>query len=323
MAARRGYVKLHRELMDHPIFAHDGLYRLWSYCLLRANWKDADWMIPGTTTSVTVKRGQFITGRESLHADLYGSEYSGGESQKPVSRTLWRWLETLERMRCIDTQNMSNRCTLVTVCNYETYQNDDSGECPTEIDVTPQKIIVSNGLDENRKEQAANGISNKENSSSRQLNLSSNSDGSYVTSNDGRCPAAVQPVSSRCPTDVPLLSTNKELQEPKKNKKVIQADDVTIPTALETPEVRAALSEWLEYKRTRGEGYKQASFVNHLLAEYAPLGPLAFVQAVSYTIGRNYAGLVPPNRGTSRQAVTAGQSHDPDAAKKDPNHGRM
>jgi hypothetical protein len=128
-----GYVKLHREVMDHPAFCHDGIFRLWCYCLLRANWKDSNWMIPGTTNSVVVSRGQFITGRESLHTELYGLKYNGESVSKPVSRTLWRWLESLERMQCITTQNVSNRCTLVTVCNYETYQNDDSSDCPAAV----------------------------------------------------------------------------------------------------------------------------------------------------------------------------------------------
>jgi hypothetical protein len=124
--AGRGYVKLYRDVMDHPIFAHEGMLRLWCFCLLRANWKDSQWLVPGTLISMPVKRGQFITGGNSLYESLYGSEYKG---DKPSVRTIWRWLEALRDMECLEMQTVSSRCTLVTICNYETYQDANDGEC--------------------------------------------------------------------------------------------------------------------------------------------------------------------------------------------------
>ena len=126
--AGRGYIKMHREVMEHPVFAHDGLFRLFSFLLFKANWKESVWLIPGTTESVKVKRGQLVTGRESLTVSLYPS--SG-----PSSRTVWRMVEALRELGCIETKNMSSRCTLITICNYETYQNDDSEPCPGDVQV--------------------------------------------------------------------------------------------------------------------------------------------------------------------------------------------
>ena len=60
-----GFIKIHRTLADSPIMQHDGLLRLWIYCLLTANWKDGKWLMPGTMREVTIPRGSFITGRPS------------------------------------------------------------------------------------------------------------------------------------------------------------------------------------------------------------------------------------------------------------------
>jgi hypothetical protein len=130
------WIKLHRKITESPIFAHDGLFRLWCYCLMRANWKESRWLVPGTLLEIAIPRGAFITGRESLSVALYGPDYRG--DTKPASRTIWRWLETLESMGCISTRSVSNRCTIVTVCKYSTYQQ---GGDP---DVQPHVQPVSN-----------------------------------------------------------------------------------------------------------------------------------------------------------------------------------
>lgn len=241
------WIKVHRKLVDSPIFAHDGLFRLWCYCLMRANWKESRWIVPGTLSEITIPRGAFITGRESLHSALYGPDYRG--ETKPASRTIWRWLETLEQMGCISTRTVSNRCTIVTVCKYTTYQQQD------EPDVPP----------------------------------------------------TVPPVSSTCPAGVPPVSTEEESKEGKKGKKhtkPVTIDDVEFPPSLDTPEVRKSLASWLDYKRIRGQSYKAAWFVNHLLIEFSPLGPQMFVQAVSTSIGRNYDGIFPP-KGNANGSHTA------------------
>lgn len=143
------WVKLHRKLLDSQIFTHSGILRLWIYCITTANWRDSAWIIPGTLTEITVKRGQFITGRESLFERLYGGTYKGDD--RPVSRTLWRWLEFLEKSGCVVLQNVSNRCTLVTVVKYDEYQSADgdyvqprdqpvSNQCPTGVQPRDQPV---------------------------------------------------------------------------------------------------------------------------------------------------------------------------------------
>lgn len=131
------WIKLHRKMLNSPIMRHDGLFRLWAYCLLVANWKPSKWLVPGTLREVQIGRGQFITGRTSLHEALYPKRDRDGRiiecEYTPAPRTLWRRLEALRIMGCVKLQNLSNRCTLVTVCNYETYQDGGHLDCPADV----------------------------------------------------------------------------------------------------------------------------------------------------------------------------------------------
>ena len=127
------WVKMHRKMLNSPIMSHDGLMRLWTFCLLKANWKDKKWLITGTTNEIIIPRGSFVTGRSKLHQHLYGPKYKGDKSSIPSDRTLWRWLKSLEKMGCVRVQNVSNRFSMVTICKYSTYQKRDDPKCPTGV----------------------------------------------------------------------------------------------------------------------------------------------------------------------------------------------
>ena len=121
------WIKLHRSMLKSPIFQHDGLFRLWTYCLLRANWEPRKWLIPGTMQEIEVPRGAFITGRQSLFASLYPQSDADGilikREYAPSPITVWRWVKSLESMGCVTVETVNNRCSLVTICNYSTYQD--------------------------------------------------------------------------------------------------------------------------------------------------------------------------------------------------------
>lgn len=126
------WIKLHRKALSSAVFKHAGLWQLWSYCLLRANWQERTVQIPGTAQRIALKRGQFLTGREALHANLYPERDEFGrkirrDSAPPAPFTVWRWLQNLEkagRLRIESVQQYS----IVTVCKYDSYQygTDDS-----------------------------------------------------------------------------------------------------------------------------------------------------------------------------------------------------
>lgn len=71
-----------------------------------------------------------------------------------------------------------------------------------------------------------------------------------------------------------------------------------LPPHLDTPEVRAALDEWIAYKRERGQTYKQVG-LNSVHRKLIALGAARFIAAVEHSTGSNYAGLVEAPRGGS------------------------
>ena len=130
------------------MFQHDGIWRLWCYCLMKAAHKDRQVLIG--TTVVNLKRGQFVTGRESLLQDCYPTERGdevrvpGLERMKRVSsKTLWRWLKILTDLGNVSVL-VSSRFSIVTINNYESYndaENDNvqasvqqmSSRCPADV----------------------------------------------------------------------------------------------------------------------------------------------------------------------------------------------
>ncbi len=80
---------------------------------------------------------------------------------------------------------------------------------------------------------------------------------------------------------------------------VVRLDDLCLPTELDTPEGRAAVEDWLAYKRAKGQGYKRALDVNRLLQGYARDGPEGLREAVDHSMGNNYAGLFRPHGGAA------------------------
>lgn len=126
-----GWVKSHRELQQHPVWSHDGMLKLWMHCIFEANYKPSKYLVPGTTETIEVARGSFVTGREKLRSSLYPST----NADTPCSRTIYRWLESLEKMGCVTLVTVSHRCTVVSVCNYDTYQSPELGQCPSDVQV--------------------------------------------------------------------------------------------------------------------------------------------------------------------------------------------
>lgn len=113
-----GWIKLWRKSLDSAVFSKPELWRLWSYCLMRANHTEVWVPIDGLVEPVRVLPGQFITGRQALHTALYPKP--SRNNPKPI--TTWRWLLLLRSMGNLALA-MNSRYTLVTVAKWETYQN--------------------------------------------------------------------------------------------------------------------------------------------------------------------------------------------------------
>ena len=102
----QGWIKMHRKIMEWEWYTDPNTARLFLHLILSANHK------AGSYKGIDIDRGQLITGRNKL------SERTG------ISvRSIRTCLSRLE-----DTGEISikptNKYSLITICNYETYQGD-------------------------------------------------------------------------------------------------------------------------------------------------------------------------------------------------------
>ena len=116
---KRGWVRFWRKSVDSTIYT-DELWRLWSHCLFRANHAPARVFVAGLADPVDIGIGQFITGRYSLHKELYPEN----RKANPCAKTVWRRLEIVERLGNVSIET-SSRFSLVTICHYERYNPSD------------------------------------------------------------------------------------------------------------------------------------------------------------------------------------------------------
>lgn len=121
-----GWIRLHRQLIengwmqDHPVFI------LMIYCLLKAAYEPTE--IPFRGDRIGVKKGQLIFGR------LRAVEETGLTSQN--IRTALKKLEKYEFL----TIRSTNRYSLITICNWETYQTREDNDQPTDQPASNQQV---------------------------------------------------------------------------------------------------------------------------------------------------------------------------------------
>jgi hypothetical protein len=143
------WLKLYRKSKNSDVFAHEGLWKLWSLCMMSANHKSRSVQIDGLVKPVLVQVGQFLTGRYRLHGD-YHQWCKGYKRKSPSSRTLWRWLHFLEQMGCLTIESYS-KYSLVTLTNWERHQG--GAECFTEMFHENQGSNANFYLDSQKKRQ--------------------------------------------------------------------------------------------------------------------------------------------------------------------------
>jgi hypothetical protein len=102
----QGWIKLHRKLIEWEWFHKPEMLLVFIYLLLKANHQDGNWQ------GVPVKKGQLITGRKRLSEET-------GLSEQQIRGCLKRLKSTSDI-----TIQPTNRFSLITICNYCTYQPD-------------------------------------------------------------------------------------------------------------------------------------------------------------------------------------------------------
>jgi len=107
-----GWIKTHRAIQDHWIFADAEKYRAWMIILFAVNFETKKQLIDGEL--IECKRGQALFSINSW-ALKFGDKWS---VQKVKS-----FFKLLKKNGMIQTEGL-RKTTRLTVCNYESYQND-------------------------------------------------------------------------------------------------------------------------------------------------------------------------------------------------------
>ncbi|MFA8439327.1 DnaD domain-containing protein [Pueribacillus sp. YX66] len=123
----KGWIKLHRKLLNNPVFQDPYLLKLWMYCLLKASHKEHKQLVGKEI--VTLQEGQFIWGRNEAANELN----HGTRPKEQKSPSTWeRYLKLLEELEMLN-RKTNNKCTVITIVNWRVYQDyDDENEQQSE-----------------------------------------------------------------------------------------------------------------------------------------------------------------------------------------------
>ena len=147
-----GCILLARKSLGSQVFQDDQLWKVWCWCLMKANHKE-NWAVIKTgrgDTQVRVDRGQFIFGRKSAAKEL---------KQKPSS--VYFRMKKLRNMRNLDMQT-NTHFSIITICNYERYQNLDLYSCQAGKQPTDNQLTTNRQpTDTNKNDKNDKNVKNK------------------------------------------------------------------------------------------------------------------------------------------------------------------
>ena len=100
------YIKIDRKILEWEWYKNEHTKNLFFHCLLKANWKE------GKFEGKVIQRGSFVTSIKKLSTEL-------GITGDEIRTALAHLVKTGEI-----TKQTTNKSTVITVSNYELYQND-------------------------------------------------------------------------------------------------------------------------------------------------------------------------------------------------------
>lgn len=107
-----GWIKLHRKIIESPVFNNPNLLKLWIWCLCKATHKEREEVVGKQI--VKLLPGQFVFGRlraaETLHMN---------------DRTVYDYMKMLEKLDMIRIDS-NNKFSLITIENWAFYQYETS-----------------------------------------------------------------------------------------------------------------------------------------------------------------------------------------------------
>lgn len=113
----RGWISVHRKIINNPVFQDPYLFKLWMYCLLKASHKEHKQLVGKEI--VTLQEGQFIWGRNEAANELN----HGTRPKEQKSPSTWeRYLKLLEELEMLN-RITNNKYTIVNIVNWSVYQD--------------------------------------------------------------------------------------------------------------------------------------------------------------------------------------------------------
>jgi len=140
-----GFIKIHRIMMKWEWYQNPNMVQILLHFILKANHKEKKWQ------GVVIKRGQFISGRKAISADLK-------MSQQSVRTCIGRLIKCGEL-----TSKTTNKFTLYTLSKWDQYQLQDyepTNKLTNEQPATNQQL-TTNKKDKNDKNEKEIDISVK------------------------------------------------------------------------------------------------------------------------------------------------------------------
>jgi hypothetical protein len=118
-----GYIKVYRKMVLNPVFSRALYFKVWMYCLFRANIQDKVLIIDGE--SYRVPKGSFVSSYRNIASEC-------NESGKPISLSTLKYiLNYLKVERMIE--HLARRdFSHITIVNYDLYQGGLNAKLHTE-----------------------------------------------------------------------------------------------------------------------------------------------------------------------------------------------
>ena len=118
-----GWIKISRNIRNHWIWQKPEYFQWWADLLMSAEWTDTKKLVGGKV--VEVKRGQEIVSLRYLQKAWERKDNRGNVISTPSFNTVLRFLNLLEQEEMILREKREHQITILTICNYERYQEKD------------------------------------------------------------------------------------------------------------------------------------------------------------------------------------------------------
>ena len=141
-----GWIRLHRKLLDNPIYSKLDYLGLWCFLLLLANHKYKEIILDGKKT--TIKRGQLLTSISKI-SDRFG-----------ISKSKTTFVLNYFKVERMIERSSTNKYTIITIENYCRYQDVERA--------------VGNKSETNRKQIGTNNNDNNDNTNTTSVVLREN-----------------------------------------------------------------------------------------------------------------------------------------------------